>query len=350
MFNYEQELKQWQEYNEILKEVDSPLLFSPPDPRTRNYPLQSIAKVPAKLPQKVDWWDKVPFMMDQDKCGWCVSFAINGAMHVSLNYHNRLPKGGLSNTFLMSLCKEIDGVPNEEGTYISTGLKLANNIGNIPESDLSFKGDCKILKITEAQKKKATYKIKAYSRIYTLTEIKQALAAGKMVVMGTIVTDINWLDGDEYILLPHGQILGAHATFLVGYDNTKKHKGHTGFLRGVNSWSESFGDAGSFWMCYDYVDHKLDIGLKPFMEAWAVDMGYNLPETKPEENPIKEIITLDQSVELINGRVMVPSRFITEFNGGTIEWFGGKEQKAVVTNPSGVKATLQVGNNKVIIE
>lgn len=343
MFNYEQELKQWIENNEKLKAIGSPLLYSPPDPRTKNYPLESTLEI---LPRKVDYEKYLPFIMDQGSCGWCVSFGIVGAMQTVLKYSNKLPEGGLSTTFLQSLCKEVDGIPNEQGTYISTGLKMVNNIGTIQENNLSFDGTCKIHKITTTQKANAPYKIKGYSKLSGLAEVKKALANGKLVVIGTIVTDNNWLDGDEYILLPDGFILGGHCTFIIGYDDDKQYKGFKGFLHGVNSWSEVFGAEGEYWMCYDYLDYKLDIGLKPFMEAWAIDMGENLPITKPEEN----IVELDQSITLINGRVMAPARFITEFMGGTIQWIGGKEQKAIVTRPDGVKATLQVGSNKVIIE
>lgn len=351
MSNFELQIKDWQEKNRILKEINpnTPVLYSPPDPRTEQYPLRAIADVPTILPSKVDLSKSIPFILNQENCGWCVSFAMNGLMQGNLNYNKLMPEGGLSTTFLMSLCKEYDGIPNEEGTYISTALKYAQKFGTVTEKEMPFKGDCKVHKLTTTQKNNAKYKIKAYAKLNGLTEVKQALASGKFVIIGTIVTSNNWLDGDEFILVPDGSILGGHATFLVGYDDTKEFKGYKGFLKGVNSWGTEWGAKGFYYMAYKYVDYKLDIGLTPFMEAWAVTMEKDFPVAEPDEKDTKQIIKLDQSITLINNRLMVPARFITEINGGTITW-DSKTQSATAITHDGKKVIMTVGSPYVTIE
>lgn len=339
----EREFSNWQKIAEKFK--DSPCLPSPPDPR--DWPLSSIAEIPEKLPDKVDLSHHLPFVLDQQKCGICVAKSGVNALNAFTNSKESLPKRGLSSLFLYTRCKQEDGIPNQEGTYPRVSLKIMQKEGVCPAKLLPFEGKCKPLPIlTEVMKSEAEkYKIKAYARLSGVEQIKQALAAGKLVMVGTIVTSENWLDDDEWILTPKGHLLGGHATLLCGYDDTLEYAGYEGFFKGVNSWSEAWGKEGFYYMAYDYATwESKDIpGFYALMEAWAVEM-----ETLPSLT--KETVILDQPMIIKNGRTLAPVRFITEVNGGQILDWNNNTKTVIFKTAEGKKVTMQVDNVKVKVE
>jgi len=260
-----------------------PYIPSPPD--ERDFPLSSVLKVPEELPDRVMLEKYVPFVRDQLTAPWCVGFAGAGTMNLLENARGKMPPGGLSPAYLYTKCKERDGIPNTPGTYPRIALKIMQE--GIPEEKAApFPRRDELLTITRAMEDKATYKIKAYARLWDKEEIMQVLAAGQPVLIGTITTDKNWtVKAKEtgFLGLPDGVMIGGHATFLIGYDKNLEHDDFGGFFRGVNSWGDDWGDDGLFWMPFEYADwESADLkGFKALQEAWAVVID-ELP--KPERS------------------------------------------------------------------
>lgn len=316
------------------------MLPSPPD--ERDWPLSAIAE-PVTLPPAVRLDNFVPFVLDQGKCGTCVAFSGAQINNVFANRRQALPKDGLSPLFLYVRCKQEDGIPKQEGTYPRVALKVMQKDGIAPESTLPYsrlpQDACLLFpEITEVHISAAQeFKIKAYARLWTVDEMKQALAAGKLIMAGVLVTDSFLCPVDGVIPLPEGRILGAHAIALCGYDDTKQ------AFRIVNSWGTAWGEKGFAWLPYAFCEWKSDLGMTALAEAWAVEGEEVLqPEPEPTQGLKIEMwignktamvdgkeVVLDVPPEISNGRTLVPIRFVAENIGAKVTWHA-KEKKIIV--------------------
>ncbi len=139
-------------------------------------------------------------------------------------------------------CKKIDGIPDVQGTYFRTGLKVLKDTGAKPMGK-----DEDPLK----------YRVKAYARVDDMSfeGLKKALSMYHYVLAGFRGTNEGWRR--ETIRPPRqGETEWGHAVALTGYDKD--------YLYGQNSWGEwswvHGGSGGTFKTTKDYL---------PF-EAWVV--------------------------------------------------------------------------------
>ena len=250
---------QWLRIMERAIAENWPMLPSPPD--ERDWPLSRIAE-PVAIPASVRLDHLVPRILSQGKCGSCVGMAGAQIKNALANRRRALPEGGLSPLFLYARCKQEDGIPTTEGTYPRIALKIMQRDGICPEKDLPYstlpQNAClSFPQIAQTHiDAAAPYKIKAYARLYGLDDIKQALAAGKLVMAGILVAD-NFMKppANNIIGPPEGRIYGLHAVGLCGYDDSKK------AFRMVNSWG-----------CYDEKTEVLTkAGFKHFKYLTADD-------------------------------------------------------------------------------
>lgn len=340
----------WRVIVDELIEKKSPYLPSPPDPRDFNL-YQIGVDMEAAVPTKI-FLPKPPFILDQLNFPICVGAALAGIYN---SYYHKIGKLPDSNGFSMAYgyfrCKELDGIPDTPGTYPRVICKVAQQEGIVPERVLPLQPGMKKPVLTEEMKKiAANYKIKSYARVdefgkpeNTIRNIKQALNNGKYILIGSIVTSDNWLSDDTvntgYLKMPKGSILGGHATFLYGADDTHVYGSYTGYKEGVNSWGDSWGKDGRYFMPYDYVKWETkDLpGFVAFQEAWAIEFE-NSPNLLKKEVTMK--LKIGSNEAIINGekmkiddnplvtpiiypkwdRTLVPLRFIAERFGAKVTW------------------------------
>ena len=240
----------------------------------------------------------------------------------------------LSSLYVYARCKQEDGIPGQEGTYIRVANKIITTEGTPPQELLPYSLLTNCLKFpaipSELTELAKPYKVKAYARCWTLDEVKQALAAGKIVVAGVWVTDsfLEW-NGVSSIGVPSGSIYGGHAVVFCGYDDAKK------AIRGVNSWNTTWGDKGFFWLDYKNMDWTSDLGIPSVFEAWAYEFENVQPEPEPEPGKRPKIelwldsttarvdgkaVTLDVAPRTENGRTLIPVRFVAEAMGAKVTW------------------------------
>jgi hypothetical protein len=250
----------------------------------------------------------------------------------------------LSSLYVYTRCKQEDGLPNQEGTYIRVANKIIHQEGVPPENLLPYSllKHCLTFPAISHDLKQAAapFKIKAYARLRTLDEIKQALAAGKIIVAGVWVTSAfkDW-NGRGNIGVPEGTIYGCHAVVFCGYDDNRR------AIRGLNSWGEEWGDKGFFWLDYANVNWQCDIGIPAIFEAWAYEFS-EAPKPEPTPDPGKknriemwvdnhtaivngERVYLDTPPLIVEGRTLVPARFIAESLGAKVTWYP-QEKKVVI--------------------
>jgi hypothetical protein len=319
----------------------------PSKPDSRDYSLSTIIKLPfIDIPKNASLDYLVPFVLDQKQTPKCCGFGITGVMNAYYNFYGKLPPNGFSPEFAYWLADEFDELPEgTEGTTIKAVLKVAHKYGMLPYNYLPFTNNHIKPKITQQMMDIASqYKIESYARLNNFTEICQAIAAGKYVLIGSIVTKNDWSDG--YILNPEGDYFtGSHCSYISEYDLDMIYNNYKTFLGGYNSWSENWGLNGQYWMSKTFTEYKFkDLDMCALFEAWAINMK-ELPKPNEDNQKNKEVnkvikmvigkkeyyiddqkFNMDTEPIIINGRTMVPVRFVAEALNCQVDYIADKKE------------------------
>jgi hypothetical protein len=194
---------------------------------------------------------------------------------------------------LYASCKQLDGSPNSDGTFIRVACKVLQSQGGLIKQVLPglTPEQARALALAQSQSKsiqlpspglvlnailsfidwvEGTHrhnptpaptppgpapavkpgdrlKISAYARLRTLTEVKQAIAAYGDAWIGSPWANSWFTPGPDGTLPPADELAGGHAYKFVGYDDS-----HGAFLM-QNSWGTGWGLLGHAWMPYSYV-------------------------------------------------------------------------------------------------
>lgn len=332
-------------------------LPSPWDPRDYKYTNLLAAAAPVKLPAIVDSRSSLPPVFNQGAYGTCVAAATAwGPKALQEMIQGDFPVKGLSTAFLYAMCKQLDEIPNQPGTYARVAFQVLQKYGIPPEDKYPYsvlKSDVNVpAPPQELFDVAQNYRIKTYAQIASSTDkdlqarinlIRQAIAREGAIVAALIITD-NFVDikGPDYIVpYPQGRVLGGHLVCLCGYDDRRQ----AFLLR--NTWGLSWGLEGYSWMPYDWVTETFDpigdgVHQAPFfMEAWtSTDIVVPRPAGKIEVTPDMaymivdgQPIRLDQPAILVGqtGRMMLPIRAVAGNMGYLVMWDG---IKAVLTKPN----------------
>jgi len=236
----------------------------------RDYRLQNIARAIA-VPMAVLL--PVYEILDQGWCGTCVGKGCNTI--ISSNYNKKL-----SSLFIYIRCKQQDGIPHFEGTYPSVALKVLRQEGSCEDKLLPYSRlkTCNLYpSLTEEMKSNAAnHKIDSYARLWSLNEIKQALASG-LYVGASFYTNDRWYTHRTGIIPKHGGKEGLHWITICGYDDTKG-------LRIANTWNKTWGEGGYAWLSYE--------AMEDMVEAWAIRMTAPIKVETVWESFIKRLIEL----------------------------------------------------------
>jgi C1A family cysteine protease len=149
----------------------------------------------------------------------------------------------------------IEGTINQDcGAEIRDGMKAINRWGVCPESLHPFViADFKKKPSRQAYAEAAKHRVVEYSRIaQSLTQLKACLASGDSFVFGFTVydsfeSDIVAATGNMTMPNSSETMLGGHAVCAVGFDDNR----NVFIIR--NSWGNSWGDNGYFYMPYDFI-------------------------------------------------------------------------------------------------
>ncbi len=324
----------WDEYKKFVSDKKHwTCLPSPTDPR--DFPF-SVFKGKEELPDVVNY-EKDISPRNQGRFGTCVAFASTHIKNLQEIKQGDLPNGGLSPLFIYSLCKDLDGIPDQQGTYPRIAMKVLRNKGvcceiMLPYSQLKDHDD--IPDVTEEMLKEAAkFRIKTYAKVNTIEEVKRALYEQGPVLIAAILTESFYEAGNTgWIPKPEGYILGGHALVICGYNNNKK------AFRVVNSWGKDWGEKGFCWLPYEYFNYKTEDGFYDFiLEAWTlVDVEWQPgnDKDKKDNKELNELIfqvgnnkywvngeVYEMDVEPIihKNRTLIPVRFVAEGFSKVIE-------------------------------
>lgn len=253
----------------------------------------------------------------QAQLGACVGFT-TAALAECFNYKELGNVLDLSEQFIYGESKKIDGVPEEEGTYIRAALTVLKNLGICEESYFPYEGKyppSNALKAGAFENAKE-YKIASYARVL-LDELsmKTALFQNGPVAIGVNVYE-NFMSvgADGIVPYPAGRLLGGHAILVVGYT--------VAGLIIKNSWSTRWGKDGycimpwnvwnaigvEAWSIVDVVSGKKpwadwlesDLELGWLVKNSNIFQGYNDGLFHPYDNVSK------RHVELVSQRLGLP--------------------------------------------
>ena len=255
-------------------------------------PKLPITAITPSLPSKVDLTVHMTPIKDQGMRGTCVAHAAAACLEAELIKKGKAKiKLDLSEQYLYWACKNIDGAPNGEGTFIEYAVevllngvakeKLAGGICTEKESvynPLPIAGNESQAPLAAAArnmfKSNKQYRALNYTRVKqnSIKALKTALAAGQCVGLSVYTyhfwtDDFAWREG--VISLPIGiEPDGAHAVCLVGYRDFDASHGD-GYFIFKNSWNKTWGygrpDPGYGSLPYRYV-------LKEAIEAYTLDV------------------------------------------------------------------------------
>lgn len=292
------------------------------------------------LPKKIIRRTEMPPVMDQDGHGICVGAASWNIKSWQEMQQKDLPPSGLSEIFVYSICKKLDGIPGQAGTHPRVAMKVMQEYGICSREKMPFS----LLKddkyppepSQEAYEEAKKYKIANYARLYTLEDIKRAIVKQGPVMGAALVCDnFVYPEKGKFIDIPEGYIRGAHAFVFCGFDDDliytyKSGITRKGFLLMANTWSENWADKGYAWIPYDFVTWKTEEGIPALFEAWStLDLPYQLKRFKHALFKIgeKKVIIDDQVIELDQppfitpvGRTVLPLRFFSEYSGYIVNW------------------------------
>lgn len=226
----------------------------------------------------IDYRSQLPPVFDQEDRGSCVACASAWTLKAYEEIKQEdYPKGGLSASFLYSMCKANDGMPCLEGTQVKVAMQVLRKYGICPEnimpySTLADLSSPKVPKISdEAVQTAVSFKIKTYAQLCSSSDtdrsqiiavMREALKNEGPFVMAMIVCGNFKPDADYALPLPDGEVRGGHAVGIVGDLPDRECL----ILR--NSWGSDWGENGYAYLPYAWLEDKVK-GSWAVMEAWT---------------------------------------------------------------------------------
>lgn len=223
----------------------------------------------AALPTSVNLVAQMPPIRDQAQRGTCVAFAALAAYEHFLkkNEHGEID---LSEQFLYWACKQHDGIPTTEGTWLRVAFARLYQDGVCLEETWPYnptpipgnegQGPPTGGAVLEAM----TYRVASYVTLgaRAVDDLKQALASGRCVpfsvpVYNTLMKNPQAMKTGTIPNPVPGELpVGGHAMCLVGYEDVPGNPGLGGGRFIVrNSWGANFGFASAYGPGYGTISY-----------------------------------------------------------------------------------------------
>jgi len=237
----------------------------------------------AGLPSSIDLRPKEHFpIYDQGHLGSCTANALGGAFHYA-QIRQGLPGFVPSRLFIYYNERSLEGsVAEDAGAYIRDGVKTMCKEGVCNEVLWPYIESQLTTKPSQAAYEMAAQnRAKEYARVpQTLDDMKATIAAGFPFAFGFVVFKSfmsQMTASTGRVTMPVlccgcDEALGGHAVLACGYDQERE----VFIVR--NSWGEAWGDAGYFYLPYEYMENEELVS-----DLWAMKVveGGDFPAVDP---------------------------------------------------------------------
>jgi len=245
----------------MSKKYFTGLVEDPPD--SRDFALSSYLPPPDPLGKPLPDTYEIPYLSpvrDQGSKGACVAFGSVVGMKnsqegwgcgVIVHGEEIMVNPDLSPLFLYQLCKKVDGIPNQDGTYIRVAMKILQSTGVCQENCCKYATTGSVTPCPDWKEQADHYKIKTYAKVPAdFEEVKRAIFTFNGVVAG-LHTNLSWSRTRSGIInyLGKNKRRGGHCIFFVGWNCT--------YLKFKNSWGTGWGDDGYGYITKDYLESEM---------------------------------------------------------------------------------------------
>jgi C1A family cysteine protease len=247
-----------------------------PDARDKVY----ASRLAAASPAEQDLRPAMPPVYDQGQLNSCTGNAIAGAMEYERDRQG-LSDFVPSRLFIWYNERAVEGTTaSNAGAYIRDGIKVVNSEGVCPETLWPY--DSAMFAVTPPKRcyvAALTDQLVQYHAVQTLGDVKDAISSNLAVVFGfTVYQSFESPEVAQTGVMPMPDtatehVVGGHAVVAVGYSDPNGHV----IVR--NSWGPSWGDAGYFYMPYQYMtgatansDSAPIDGAYLTSDFWALEM------------------------------------------------------------------------------
>lgn len=215
----------------------------------------------ASLPPEVDLRRTVSPVRNQGHIGACTGFAIAVGLAEALDLGLTNQQNFLSPLFIYYMERELEGTVGQDvGASIRTGMKVLATYGVCSEAIWPYNpANLDVRPSDQAMSNATAHKISNYYRIDNFSQLHRTLAYRNPVVMGIQVYESFETDAAAktgIIPVPNinmEQPLGGHAVIATGYNDIKQ------VVIVKNSWGDTWGDKGFFYLPYKYFDPSLSL-------------------------------------------------------------------------------------------
>lgn len=265
------------------------------------------------LPEQIDYENEMTPVEDQGSEGSCVGFA-SGAMKEWQEQKDWDQYINLSSRYIYENAKIIDNFPDHrDGTDIRSAMKILLNKGVCTEECWPYVPRNAGSPCGNAESEASKYKIKTYTAIRGIQDMKSALVNNGPFVIGVVVFD-TWFqstvrrNGEIPMPLPEEverynddpSEFGGHAICVVGYDDRINR------FKFKNSWGEDWGNHGYGTIPYDYLKDygwdawtTIDIITPDIPEPKVIKMGEEVTGTLNDSNDFKMYkVTLGEKIKV----------------------------------------------------
>lgn len=224
---------------------------------SRDVPMRAILpRITA--PAMVDYTGRMSPVLNQGEEGTCVAFASVVGMkeYQEQEEHRRLIE--LSPRYLYHLCKQMDGIPDQEGTFPRVAMKALAEKGVCPEACWPYRSYQTDRPCPAADTEAFPFRIRTYARLSGIEEMERSLSINGPFLAGVDVFSAWFEDHGGRISLPGPEetSLGGHAVCVMGYSRDGN------YFKFKNSWSVDWGDGGYGYFSYEYMDRYC-------LDAWS---------------------------------------------------------------------------------
>lgn len=217
------------------------------------YDIRTFTFQPTGVPQSGGVRYKSTDIDDQSRVGICtaISTTMNATKALGINF---------SPEFQYLCQKKFYDKNWEEGSSLSSAMKVAKNIGYLPRKYWTFTTEkdrelpyhkyiAKLQAVTDAQiealkEKAAPYKLSAYAKVpVDRDSLAQAIIESKAGVLTRYALGSEWWRKPIEPLRPPKKIISGHAVTDSNYDGTS--------FRIANSWGIDWADVGTAYRLHD---------------------------------------------------------------------------------------------------